>query len=293
MSISTGVNIDPTNPVSSVISRAQLAESLGFSHILMQDHAYNPGFLDTWTLLPAIAASTSRIHLGPNVLTAPFRFPAIIAKEAATLDAISNGRLILGIGAGANMDGIRDMGGPDLLAKGATFRAFRDALTIIRGLWEGGDAPYSYAGDVYHVSNVQFGPVPTRRIPIMTGAMGPQSLRLTARLADRISVSTTYVPIENLPWFRDQLDDGARAAGRDPVELTIGLNIMGAIVESGSTTRPRQPGIWWGDRAWWVDAMTTLIATSPVNEVTYWPVFGSVERQYEQFAEIMHEVQPG
>lgn len=278
-----GVNIDPLHDYATVLRHTRLAESLGLDHALMQDHAYNPRFMETWTLLAALAGATERITLGPNVLTTPFRFPAMIAKEAATFDRVSNGRLLLGLGAGANPEGIVAMGGPDLLARGETFRAFRDALEIIRGLWASSGEPYSHEGDILSVQDVHFGPLPKRRIPIITGAMGPQSLRLTARLGDGVSLSTTYVPADNLSWFREQLDEGAKENGRDPSELRLYYNIMGHIETSPSGMRPK-PGTYIGSAEWWVEQLAQLVTTG-VDAFTFWPVAGDTEEQFRLFAD--------
>lgn len=278
-----GVNIDPVHDFGTALRQTRLAESLGLDHALMQDHAYVPQFAETWTMLAALAGATERITLGPNMLTAPFRFPAMIAKEAATFDRVSDGRLLLGLGAGANTEGIVSMGGPDLLGKGETFRAFRDALEIIRGLWASGGEPYSHEGDIMSVHDVTFGPIPKRRIPIITGAMGPQSLRLTARLGDGVSLSTTYVPAENLPWFREQLDDGARANGRDPSELRIFYNIMGHIGRLPDGME-QEPGVYVGDVAWWVERLSQLVEDG-VAGFTYWPVTDDRDEQFRLFAE--------
>jgi alkanesulfonate monooxygenase SsuD/methylene tetrahydromethanopterin reductase-like flavin-dependent oxidoreductase (luciferase family) len=250
----------------------------------VQDHAYVPKFMETWTLLAALAGATDRITLGPNVLTTPFRLPAMIAKEAASFDLISNGRLLLGLGAGANPQGIVGMGGPDLLGRGETFRAFRDALTIIPGLWASDGSPYSHEGELLSVHDVQFGPIPTRRIPIITGAMGPQSLRLTAKMADGISLSTTYVPADNLPWFRQQLDEGAEIHGRDASELRIYYNVMGFIETRPSGMRPKNPGVYWGNGDWWIETLSGL-AENGVGGFTFWPVAGDVGEQFHLFAE--------
>lgn len=279
-----GVNIDPLHDYATALEHTLLAEELGFDHALVQDHAYIPKFLETWTLLAALASATKRITLGPNVLTTPFRFPAMIAKEAATLDVISNGRLLLGLGAGANAQGIVSMGGPDLLGKGETFRAFRDALEIIRGLWASSGTSYSHEGELLSVHDVRFGPIPTRRIPIITGAMGPQSLRLTAKMADGISLSTTYVPADNLPWFREQLDEGAALNGRDPSELRIYYNVMGFIETRKSGMRPSKPGIYRGSVDWWIETLSGHAANG-VGAFTFWPVAGDVAEQFRIFAE--------
>ena len=81
---------------------------------------------------------TENVTIGANVLTAPFRLPAILAKEVATLDAITGGRAILGLGVGANQKGIANWGGPSFEGRREMYRSYRDAMHIIRGLWESG-----------------------------------------------------------------------------------------------------------------------------------------------------------
>jgi len=282
--ITFGVNVDPGTSYDAALRLTLLAEELGFDHALIQDHAYNPQFAETWTLLSALGGATERIALGPNVLTSPLHLPAMIAKQAATLDLITGGRLILGLGAGAWDEGIAGLGGPDLSGRGDKFRAFRDTLHIVRGLWEADGAPFSYEGKVLSVRNIRFGPTPSRRIPIITGAMGPQSLRLTAQLGDGISVSSSYVPAERLPSFRAQLDDGAREAGRDPAELRLYYNVMGFIETGESRMRPRDPKVYWGDPDWWIDRLSTLVREAGVGGFTYWPVAGDYAAQFRLFA---------
>lgn len=277
-------NIDPLADARKSIDQAQLAEQLGYDGILMQDHAYLNRFSETTTLLAAIGAVTQSITVGANLLTAPFRIPAILAKEIATLDAITNGRAVLGLGVGANANGIRAMGGPSFADKGEMYRSYRDAMRIIRGLWESNGEPFSYDGHVQSVQGVEFGPVPDRRIPIMTGAMGPQSLKLTAELADGISVSSSYVPYDRLPWFRDQLDEGAKSFDRDPNDLFINYNVMGYIHDGGSNARPRNEGVFWGDLAWWTERLNTIKAMG-VTQFTYWPVHGDFDDQLRRFIE--------
>lgn len=280
-----GINVDPGHDYQNALTSTRLAEELGFDHVLIQDHAYNPGFVETWTLIAALAGATEKIALGPNVMTTPLRLPAMIAKEAATLDLISNGRLILGLGAGASDDGIIGLGGPDLTGKGDKFRAFDDALHIVRGVWESNGEPFSYEGKVLSAPGVQFGPVPERRIPIITGSMGPQSLKLTAKLADGISVSSSYIPAEKLPWFRKQLDAGAEEYGRDPGELRLYYNVMGFIETGESRMRPRNKGVYWGNTEWWIERLNTLVRDHGVDSFTYWPVAGNYDEQFRLFAE--------
>ncbi len=277
-------NIDPQSDGKRVIEQAKYAESVGYDALLMQDHAYLGSFGETTTLLAAIGAVTDSVEIGGNVLTSPFRLPAILAKETATLDSITGGRVQLGIGVGANAKGIAALGGPTYENQGDMFRAYRDSLHIIRGLWESDGEPFSYEGDIHSVQEVDFGPAPSRRIPIMTGAMGPQSLNLTAKLADGISVSSSYVPYERLPWFREQLDTGAREYNRDPSELFINYNIMGYIHDGSSNARPRDEGVFWGDLNWWTERLKT-IQEMGVTQFTYWPVHGDFDDQLRRFVE--------
>ena len=282
--VTFGVNIDPAHDYATALRLTRLAEELGFDCALVQDHADNPRFVETWTLLAALGAATERIVLGPNVLTSPLRLPALIAKAAATLDLITGGRVLLGLGAGASPEGISALGGPALPQPRDRFRAFRDTLHIVRGLWESDGEPFSHDGQIHAVRNVRFGPLPSRRIPIITGAMGPRSLRLTAVLADGISVSTPYVSAEQLPAFRRRLDEGAREADRDPGELRMIYNVMGFIDDGSSRLRPRNPGIYWGDAAWWVERLASLVREAGVDGFIYWPVAGDYADQFRRFA---------
>lgn len=277
-------NIDPKADARAAIEQAKYVDSLGYDGILMQDHAYLKQFSETTTLLAAIGAVTENVTIGANVLTAPFRLPAILAKEVATLDAITGGRAILGLGVGANQKGIANWGGPSFEGRSEMYRSYRDAMHIIRGLWESGGEPLSYQGDVQSVEGIEFGPVPNRRIPIMTGAMGPQSLKLTAKLGDGISVSSSYVPYERLTWFRQQLDEGAKAYDRDPAELFINYNVMGYIHDGGSSARPKNEGVFWGDLPWWTERLNT-IKEMGVTQFTYWPVHGDFDDQLRRFIE--------
>src|SRR3954451_18412637 len=88
-----------------VLELGVLADRSGLDLIGVQDHPYNPRFLDTWTLLAVLAARTQRIRLFPDVANLPLRPPAMLAKAAASLDILSGGRVELGLGAGAGAGG--------------------------------------------------------------------------------------------------------------------------------------------------------------------------------------------
>jgi alkanesulfonate monooxygenase SsuD/methylene tetrahydromethanopterin reductase-like flavin-dependent oxidoreductase (luciferase family) len=107
-----GSFITPTNAAPErVVALAQASERAGLDLVTFQDHPYQAGFLDTWTLLSYVAAQTERIHVAANVLNLPLRPPAVLARAAASLDLLSGGRVELGLGAGGFWDAIEAMGG--------------------------------------------------------------------------------------------------------------------------------------------------------------------------------------
>ena len=90
---------------------AQAADAAGLEYLAIQDHAYNPDFLDVWTLITYLAAGTDRISFFPDVADLQLRPPTILVKAAASLSVLTGGRIVLGVGGGASADGIAAMGG--------------------------------------------------------------------------------------------------------------------------------------------------------------------------------------
>ena len=113
MSVQFGVFLTPTaaDPAR-VVDLAVTAEGAGIDLVTVQDHPYQPAFLDAWTLLSVIAGRTQRVTLSGNVLNLPLRHPAMLARSAASLDLLTGGRVTMGLGAGFFWDGIAAMGGP-------------------------------------------------------------------------------------------------------------------------------------------------------------------------------------
>src|SRR5690606_17012939 len=126
----------------------RIADQHGLDLFMIQDHPYNPDFLDTWTLLTALALATDRVHVGTNVLCTPLRPPAMLAKMAATLDVLTGGRLELGLGVGAFGPGIQAFGG-QFGSPGDRYEAFREAVEIVRGMWVNAGDSFTYRGE-YH-----------------------------------------------------------------------------------------------------------------------------------------------
>jgi alkanesulfonate monooxygenase SsuD/methylene tetrahydromethanopterin reductase-like flavin-dependent oxidoreductase (luciferase family) len=280
-----GISIDPTaGDPREPFRLARLADEQGLDLLTIQDHPYQYRFYETWTLLTALASTTESIHVTPNVANLPLRLPSILAKQAATLDVLTGGRVELGIGAGNFWTAIGAYGGPQR-PPGEAYAAFKDALHILRGMW---DTPvgkaFSYDGQVYSVKGAKPGPPPAHRIPIWVGATGPRMLRLTGRMADGLLISHGYVPPENLPSVNALIDEGARSANRSPEEIRRGYNLSGVIRPgAGSASFPSQGGID-GTAGYWIDEITRFYSEYRQDTFILW-AGGDVARQIEVFAQ--------
>jgi alkanesulfonate monooxygenase SsuD/methylene tetrahydromethanopterin reductase-like flavin-dependent oxidoreductase (luciferase family) len=203
---------------------ARLAEDVGFDSLWVGDHllyrtpAGTPrGPWEAWSTLAALAATTNRVELGPLVAAAGFHGPAMIAKKAATIEEISGGRLILGLGAGWNETEYRGYGFPF----DHRVSRFEEAFTIIRTLLRDGaidfDGRFHQARDCVLVPR---GPRPAGP-PLMVGSMGARMLAITAPHVDLWN--GWYDWFENRPAglaaLATQVDDACRRAGRLPSEV--------------------------------------------------------------------------
>ena len=228
--IQFGVFITPAAAVpQQPVALAQLAEQLDYDLATFQDHPYQPSFLDTWTLLSWVAASTERITVSGNVLNLPLRRPAVLARSAASLDLLSGGRVALGLGSGAFWDAIEAMGGGHLTA-GQAVTALGEAIDVIRGIWDTSDrSPLRAGGEFHAVNGAKRGPAPALDIPIWLGAYKPRMLRLTGTKADGWLPSLAYLKPGDLAAGNATIDDAATEAGRDPREVRRLLNVGGDL----------------------------------------------------------------
>lgn len=280
-----GANIDPAaRDPDEPFRRARIADEHGFDLISLQDHPYNLNFLETWTLLTALATSTERVHVVTNVLSTPLRPPALLAKQAATLDVLTGGRVQIGVGAGGYAEGIHAFGGPDWSGP-ERFRAFTEYVQILRGMWEQAGSTFSFDGEFYQVNGARPGPAPAHRIPLWFGALGDQMLRLTGRVGDGLLISTSYVRPEQLPRFNRLVDEGADEAGREPAEIRRGYNLMGVLDldRADTTLDTRKPGLLYGDVDYWVEQILHFHDEYRQDTFTFWPVAGNERLQLEAF----------
>lgn len=210
----------------------------------------------------------------PNVANLPLRPPALLAKQAATIDVLSGGRFELGLGAGGFTEPIAGMGGPRRSA-GQARAALSEAIDVIRASWAG--EPFSHAGTHYQAPSVKPGPRPAHEIGIWLGVVGPRAAALVGAKADGWSVSSPYVPPERLGELNEIINTAARDAGRDPGAITRLYNVMGSI---GPTDRDAFTGP--VDR--WVDTLVGLYTEQNMDTFVFWPT-GDRERQSHLFAE--------
>jgi len=244
-----GTFITPTNQKPDApVALAKLSEQLGFDLVTFQDHPYQPGFLDTWTLMTWVAAQTSTIHIAPNVLNIPLRPPAVTARAAASLDLLSGGRFDLGLGAGGFWDAVDAMGGRHL-TPGQGVDALSEAIDVIRGIWAAGDrTPLRLDGDYYHLHGAKRGPAPAHEIPLWIGALKPRMLRLTGRKGDGWLPSLAYLGPGGYAAGNAVIDEAALGAGRDPREIRRLTNISGRFASADG-------GFLVGPSAQWVDEL--------------------------------------
>jgi probable F420-dependent oxidoreductase len=211
------------------VADTRRAEDLGFDFVSISDHLHGeqPNY-ETWTLLSWIAAATSRIRVATRVLATPYRSPAVLAKMAESLDRLSGGRLILGLGGGYSDEEFRafGLGVPTPRDK---VDGMAEAIGILRGMWS--QPALDFQGRRYHTEGARIEPKPDHRIPIWLGTYGNRALAVTGRLADGWLPSLGFAPPERITGMRDRVLAAARQAGRGPEDLTLAYNVVVRIDE--------------------------------------------------------------
>ena len=224
---------------------AELAERIGLDSVWVGDHLLyredgkpDRGPWEAWSLLSALAAVTERVDLGPLVAATGFHSPAMLAKKAATIEDISNGRLILGLGAGWNR--------PDYDAFGFPYdrrvSRFEEAFTIIRELLRAGRSDFD--GSFYSLDRGQILPRGPREAgpPLMVGSMGERMLAITLPHVDAWNAWGPWFgnTVEGYRQLHAKIDAACREAGRDPatLERTVALVVAlpGALGRGSSVS---------------------------------------------------------
>lgn len=266
-----GLNVDPNT---GGLPIARIADENGLEYVGIQDHPYNPDFVDTLTQIAWLAARTSRVHLFPNVANLALRPPAMLAKQAATIDVLSGGRFELGLGSGGFRDAIAGMGGA-IRTPGQARRALSEAIDLIRASWAGD--PLSHQGTHYQAPALRPGPRPAHDIGLWLGVVGPRSAALIGAKADGWSVSAPYVPPPKLAELNAIITESAQKAGREPDRIVRLYNVMGLIA-------PDDQDAFHGPVERWVETLAMLYTEYQMNTFVFWPS-GDRERQSLLFAE--------
>lgn len=226
------------------LAMARAAEEVGFDSIWMGDHLLyrgdgrpERGPWEAWTMLAALAAVTERVRLGPLVASAAFHAPAMLAKMAATVDEVSGGRLVLGIGAGWNRAEFEAFGFPF----DHRVDRFAEAFEIVRRLLAG--ERVTFHGRYHHVEDVLLLPRPRRSPPLMLGSSGPRML----------AIAVPYVQAWNA-WFdlfgntpqgfaaeSAKVTAAAERAGRNPSEILRSACVL-VVLDPSAGERPVPEG---------------------------------------------------
>jgi alkanesulfonate monooxygenase SsuD/methylene tetrahydromethanopterin reductase-like flavin-dependent oxidoreductase (luciferase family) len=249
---------------------AQQADRDGLDHFSLSDHPYIGGRLDAYAALGFVLGRTRRIAGLVNVTNLPTRPAAMLARTVTSLSALSEGRVVLGIGAGGLWDRIADMGVPRL-SPAAAVDAFEEAIVLVK-LLSGGGPPVTYQGEHYQVRQIE--PAPVAAPPVWTGSVGPKSLAATGRVADG------WIPGHAADWLSERyrssrpvIDEAAASAGRDPSEIRTIFNFPGRITDRPlSATRDRD-GRWvGGSTGQWVEELTGAVLEHGASGFTLFTV---------------------
>ncbi len=233
--------VERITPWAELREMARTAEEIGLDSIWLGEHLlyrYPDGEMrgpwEAWSLLSALAAVTRRVEIGPLVACVGFHNPAVLAKMANEVDAVSGGRLVLGLGAGWNRTEFDAFGIP----YDHRVSRFAEAFTIIRGLL--GDGRVDHRGHYHSAPDCELHPPPFRSggPPLMVGSTGERMLALT--LPSVASWNAWFTAFDNSPAgyrpLRERIDAACRAAGREPSEVERTLALLVAM--PGAAGRP-------------------------------------------------------
>ena len=226
-----GFSLSNDQGIEDVQSNFQLAtraEELGFDSVWASEHVFSTSYIferignrlyyEPLVLLSYVAATTKRVSLGTSVLVLPYHNPIRLAKTAATLDVLSGGRLVMGVGVGMIEQESNAMGSP-FAERGAITD---EAIAIMKELWSQEDP--SYQGRFHSFSGMKFSPKPlqTPTIPLLIGGVSRAAIRRAARVGD--GWHPNALPPEELSQGIRYLQEQAQVAGRDAARIPVSVS---------------------------------------------------------------------
>jgi 5,10-methylenetetrahydromethanopterin reductase len=247
VAVDYGIGLSPAAPVDELLDLAEEVERLGYRWLWVNDERLER---DAFSVLAAMAERTERIRLGPGVTNPYSRHPALLATAMATLDELSGGRAVLGLGAGGTNH--RSLG----IERRAPAATLAEAIELIRGLWAG--ATVTVEGRVVRSRDARLDFEPPRRLlPIYLGARGPRVLELAGAVADGAIVGNVATR-EGWTYALERIAAGAADAGRDVTDISLTAWLYACVDDDE-------------ERA--LDAIRPMVATSLV---TSRPVLGEL-----------------
>jgi F420-dependent oxidoreductase-like protein len=232
------VCVDPGRPWREILALAEGAEAVGVHRVYVCDH-FMPiataaddvagSMLEGWTVIAALGACTRRVGLGTLVLGNTYRHPAVVANMAATLDRVTNGRFVLGLGAGGQANE-HIAYGINLPSPAMRLDRLEEAYQVIRLLLT--ENISNFAGEWYQLTEARCDPKPASRLPLLIGGGGERrTMRIAARLADEWH---TWASPEEFRRKNNVLDRHCEDVGRDPATL---LRATGGVVHVSSDSK--------------------------------------------------------
>lgn len=218
--------------------KVRRAEDAGFYSVSVPDHlGRSLPQLAPLVALSAAAAVTDTIRLAITVLDNDFRHPVMVAKEVATLDLLSSGRVDLGLGAGWLEEDYARTGVATWDPPGVRVDRLAESIQLLRLLLAGGEV--TFKGRFYEVNGFESYPMPVQQpVPLLIGAEGRRMLSLAAREAQIVSLLLRTQPGEGQPTFEDRLRWIAEAGGRDRDDLEVGVRVLfGEVGRPGEARR--------------------------------------------------------
>jgi probable F420-dependent oxidoreductase len=233
------------SPAADILTAAREADATGWFGVWIADHympntgdeSFAPGDThEAWGLLPAIAATTDTVRIGTLVSPTSVHHPALLANRAATIDHVSNGRMVLGLGAGWQINEHAAYG-IELEPPGRRVTRFEEAIQIVRSLLT--ESATTFDGEVFTITDAPCDPKPVQeRLPILVGTRSPRMLRITARHADEWN---TWGTPESAAAARAALVETCDRVGRDPATIRCSVNAM--VDLDGETPAPGRPHV--------------------------------------------------
>jgi alkanesulfonate monooxygenase SsuD/methylene tetrahydromethanopterin reductase-like flavin-dependent oxidoreductase (luciferase family) len=278
----------PNTSWTEMLKRVRRLEEMHVDVAALADHFVdwtNPPspWFESWTLLAALASATESIRLTTCVTQIPLRHPAMLARQALTLDHVSAGRIEIGLGTGLTIDPSYAMAGLPNWSVGERVDRFAEYVVLVDALLT--NPVTTFHGEFYRVDDAQMQPRPVQapRPPIMVGAMGPRMMRIAARSAD-IWNSLSFKPV-----FTDQMaetrvrcafvDDACVAAGRDTAALQRSYTMFDAAA------RPNGGSIdYYASVDLFTEMVETIVALGVTDVGLYYPLTATQIPMFEHLA---------